>query len=560
MKHQLTMMLTFLAFVTFLTIGVLSIATEGKEKDSSRQFRMDFSTWVYAPTADAVNETYRFIGDNADIYLEQFDDKLPWREALEGSSFPDSVKDLGRLWRDTGLVNENGQKRPAMETWRTVIEQSRLAEGRTVETRIANRIFPSVFQAWSPIENKPEKSELELMAMHDLVFTGTWSMRLNWKITPEQPYKGLSTVLMNKDGGGSLDEARQRRAKLRELNPNLILLCSVGYREGRYVPPGKKVKLWQREDYPHDSEFWLRDKDGRLCPGWGEDADGDGTVERDEIHHMLVDFRNPKLHELIAQKALALKKTDVFDGIMLDWWNEHHATTGYWPDWDGTHLTRDEELAARIAILRKIREKVGDDFLILVNSNDRTVPRSAPYVNGLFMECWKPKYDNGYKARQIKRIATTLLWAEKNLKKPRINCLEGWRVVTDYDGGRGIRLKERDSKVNQKWMRMFTTLSLTHSDGYVLFGDDNAQPSPDHLHNWYDFWDADLGKPLSPGKKQEDDSFRREFSNGTAVYNPPGNTRITVVFDELRTSAATAKKRKRHSVAAADGDLFLKTK
>lgn len=415
-----------------------------------------------------------------------------------------------------------------------------------------------MFQAWNPIENRPEKSQLELMAMHDLVFAGTWSMRLNWKVTPEQPHKGLSTLLVNRDGGRSLDEARQRRAKLREFNPHLILLCEVRYREGRYVAPGKEVRLWQREDYPPDSEFWLRDRDGGLCPGWGEDADGDGKVELDEIHHMLVDFRNPKLQELIARKALALKETGVFDGIMLDWWNEHHATSGRWPKWDGTHLTRDEERAARIAILRRIRQKVGDEFLILVNSNYRPVPRSAPYVNGLFMECWKRDHRKGYEPEQVRKMAATLLWAEKNLRAPRINCLEGWRVVTDYAGGREVRIKERDSEVNRRWMRMITTLSLTHSDGYVLFGDDNAQPAPDHLHNWYEFWDANLGTPLSPGKKQDDGSFKREFSNGTAVYNPAGNAEVTVVFDESRTSAATARKGKRHSVTAADGDLFLK--
>jgi hypothetical protein len=437
-------------------------------------------------------------------------------------------------------------------------EEQQKQERLSVKVRIASRKFPSVFQAWNRIENKPEKSELELMAMHDLVFTGTWSMRVNWKITPEQPHKGLSIVLMNKEGGDSLNEALQRRAELRKLNPNLVLLCEVRYREGRYVPAGKKVKLWQQGAYPPDSEFWLKDKDGKLCPGWGEDVDGDGKVELDEIHHMLVDFRNPKLHKLIAEKALALKKSQVFDGVMLDWWNEHHATTGPWPNWNGTHLTRDDERAARIAILSKIREKVGDDFLIIVNSNYRPVPRSAPFVNGLFMECWKSKYNQVYNQGQVKKMETTLLWAEKNLKKPRINCLEGWRVVTDYTGDLKIRVKERNNDVNQKWMRMITTLGLTHSNGYVLFGDDNKQPCPDHLHNWYAFWDVDLGKPLSLGKKQNDGSSRREFSNGTAVYNPPGNKAVTVVFEKVRKSAATGKAGKKHSVAAADGDLFIK--
>jgi hypothetical protein len=124
-----------------------------------------------------------------------------------------------------------------------------------------------------------------LLARHDLVFTGTWSMRINWKITPDQPYNGLSTVLMNQQGGESLGEARQRCAELRKLNPNLKLLCEVRYREGRYVTD-KNVELWKRGAYPPDSEFWLRDENGRLCPGWGEDADGDGEVELDEIRHM----------------------------------------------------------------------------------------------------------------------------------------------------------------------------------------------------------------------------------------------------------------------------------
>ena len=332
------------------------------------------------------------------------------------------------------------------------------------------------------------------------------------------------------------------------------------YRDGRYVPSDKRVDFWYQGAYPAESEFWLKDEDGELCPGWGEDTDGDGTVELDEIHHMLVDFRNPKLHELIAQKALALKKSGVFDGIMLDWWNEHNATTSRWPNSAGTHLTAADERAARIAILRRIREKVGDEFLIIVNSNYRTVRLSAPFVNGLFMECWKSNYDRGYEPQQIMKMEATLLWAEKNLKEPRLNCLEGWRVVTDYAGDRKARIVERDSEANRKWMRMITTLSLTHSDGYVLFGDDNALPTPDHLHNWYDFWNADLGRPLSPGKKQDDGSFRREFSKGTVVYNPPGTPHATVVFEEVRRSAASASAGRRHAVGAADGDIFLKAR
>ena len=33
-------------------------------------------------------------------------------------TFPESVKDLGALWRDTGLIDQAGQPRPAYETWK----------------------------------------------------------------------------------------------------------------------------------------------------------------------------------------------------------------------------------------------------------------------------------------------------------------------------------------------------------------------------------------------------------------------------------------------------------
>ena len=81
---------------------------------------------------------------------------------------------------------------------------------------------------------------------------------------------------------------------------------------------------------------------------------------------------------------------------MLDWWNEDGATSSIGvDDWSDTILTRETELKARLSILRKIREHVGDDFLILVNANMRQIPKSAPYVNGLFMECYKSEYRKG---------------------------------------------------------------------------------------------------------------------------------------------------------------------
>ena len=72
-------------------------------------------------------------------------------------------------------------------------------------------------------------------------------------------------------------------------------------------------------------------------------------------------------------------------------------------------------------------------------------------------------------------------------------------------------------------MRLFTTISLTHSDGHIVFGDDNAEPTTDHYHNWYDFWDADLGQSVGPKRTVyegiEGLFITLEFEKGFAIYN-----------------------------------------
>ncbi|HUR10560.1 MAG TPA: hypothetical protein VM012_04290 [Flavitalea sp.] len=37
--------------------------------------------------------------------------------------FPDSTKDLGKFWRDTGLENENGEGRPSLATWKFALHK-----------------------------------------------------------------------------------------------------------------------------------------------------------------------------------------------------------------------------------------------------------------------------------------------------------------------------------------------------------------------------------------------------------------------------------------------------
>ena len=427
----------------------------------------------------------------------------------------------------------------------------------------ARRSYPSIFQAWNGIENRPDTDELQRLAQHDLAFAHPYALlKIAWNISKAQPYSGLATDLLP----SQLDTARQRKQELLSLNPNLLLLIEIRYRDARYVSRQNEADVenwWEVGYFPPDSPYWLKDNNGKPVIGWGEDTDGNGKIdENDKALSYLIDFTNPEMQNLMVSQAIALDKSGLFDGILLDWWNEDYATSPIGvDDWSATILTREAELEARLAILRKIREQVDDDFLILVNANMRQVPKSAQLVNGIFMECYKPEHTKGYSLDQILQIEETLLWAEQHLREPQINCLEGWRVVTDYMGDLDTRVAERNSDENRRWMRMMTTLSLTHSDGYVLFGDDNAIPVPDHLHNWYDFWDADLGQPMQEKAVQYRGVaglFIREFENGWAVYNRSGTTQA-VTFTDDTIGRSNGKRQMRYEVADFDGEIFLKT-
>ena len=106
-------------------------------------------------------------------------------------------------------------------------------------------------------------------------------------------------------------------------------------------------------------------------------------------------------------------------------------------------------------------------------------------------------------------------------------------------------------------MRATTTLALTESNGYCLFADPDPLPTPDHLHDWYPFWDKSLGRPLAPGVHEPDGCWMRKFTRGIAVYNPTGNRPVHLRFNVLYRSCATGLIVNMLDIPPGDGDLFV---
>jgi hypothetical protein len=360
-------------------------------------------------------------------------------------------------------------------------------EERPLRRRIESRTYPSVFQAWNRADNLPDEAREVTLSRHDLVWHTPQFFGLQWN----NSYHGLADGFAPE----SIEKGLAFRRELLKRNPNLVLIAEIRYRDAH------------RSYLPEAHRWWLRDKNGQIVPGW------------DEGGYLCLDFHNPTFRQHVAKQCRAAVESGVFDGVMLDWWADD---------------------ASRLALVQEVRQAVGDRAVIIANANHRKTPQTAPYLNGYFMECYRSET-----AKDWAQIAETLLWAESNLRKPRVNCVETWHH------------KSRD---DLHLMRATTALALTLSDGYCLFSDPNPLPAPDHLHNWYSFWDKSLGRPIATGRKNNDGTVSREFQSGSVVYNPMGNGPVWVQFRESRTSVATGRTAQKHQLGSPDGDIYLKSR
>ena len=381
-----------------------------------------------------------------------------------------------------------------------------------LEPRLENRSFPSIFTRWGrPNSNLPELSIEENIAHDDLNF-GIPEFGLAFSHTSH----GVTIA-------GIIDDAVQRRDKLLAINPYMVYLAYILMRE---YPP---------DEEPEDWPYWVRDANGKRV------SDYEGGY--------LVDFTHPHVQNRIVQQAIAVSKCGLYDGIMFDYWSES------WPvlvqrDVNTNSLrvfrTMEAEQHARDNILRRIRAETRPNFLIMGNVNAEIIPRTAPYINGGFMESTTPGDQSAESIEtSLNKIKNTLTWLEQNLREPRINALEGWAVPT----------APLNSPTNLRWMRAFTTLNLTHSDGYVLFMDViNGEKY------WHDFWDTDLGRPVGEkGQLYENREglYIREFTNGWAVYNHSGALQNITLPEEV-ISVESGLTNTLHTLPNLDGEIYLK--
>jgi Hypothetical glycosyl hydrolase family 15 len=351
-----------------------------------------------------------------------------------------------------------------------------------------------VGMAWNDATNLQEPT-IDSIARHDIVIgaPGLFKLKAN------NEYPGLATSFTQE----SVENGDQMHHELEAKNPGISTLAEIRYRDAStsYLPP--------------DSPWWQKDN-GKYVEGYP----GAG------LNYRMLDITNPQFQDHVADQAAAIVKTGAVDGVMLDWFN------------DGVHKGKDWD-AARLQMLTKIREKIDEvnpKAKIFINTNAEVQPESvSKLVDGYYMEC-----NQSSTKADWDKITNAIDAAEKQGKTV---FVETW-----FD-------KDK-SRLEENKMRATMALVMTHApDGVALFGDPDGLKKAEHGHDFYNFYETKIGKPIGP-LKEIDGTSQRDFENGTFVYNPIGNGPYEVHFPTPRTSAATGKRGTSFCISAEDGDFF----
>ena len=395
--------------------------------------------------------------------------------------------------------------------------------------RVLTKNYPAIFQGFN--SNFAETAEElaryypgtdpevyhQRAAKNDLYFSA-W-LHLDF-ISDTPPYERIATRI-----GGNLDRARAVQEKQLALNPNLVFLTQP------FVLP-------DLEDFPPDTDLLLRHPDGQLVDWSGE-------------YHL--NIVSPEAQQLWINWIVAIAECGLLDGVVLDGFLLN-GTAGRRPIYKelsasaGREITDEDIIEIFRHIFRSVRERVHPNFLILVNANVTRPDRYADLINGSFMESdrWHLSRDG------LLEMEAVLSWNEENLRAPQVNCLEGRALEGPSH-----------SPENLRRMRLATTLSLTHSDGYVDYTTHVPAEAGGHrLAPWYDFWDANLGQPIGEKAQLCDNCeglFIREFTNGWVIYNRSGKV-AKIQLPMQTTGVASGITNTIHIVPDLDGEMYLKQK
>ena len=263
-----------------------------------------------------------------------------------------------------------------------------------------------------------------------------------------------------------------------------------------YVYPNFAYSIWYNRDLQDDHTTTIK---------WKHAKEYGKTLALDVTKKT---FADAFAKEVLTQ----FKRAENLDGIFFDWWHKNHPVP-----WRGNKL---EKAMERVAL--SLRAKLGEDFILLGNTNWEMNPKLTRLLNGVFLELYKKHgRSNAYSCNEIAKIEKLLKFHDKVLRSPKIIALEPWRITNRKLISFPEIDADRNSEENQKFARLFSAMSaVTVSNGYILYSDNNADDdNADYDHYYYNVYEVDLGKAVSKPMALKAGVSIKQFERGYIAFN-----------------------------------------
>lgn len=311
-------------------------------------------------------------------------------------------------------------------------------------------------------------------------------------------------------------------ATIRSLNPDIVLLVHipVGY-HGDYTAPQIEADVRVRL-YGYD--WWMYDTNGQRVVN----AHGDGMMNI--TPNCPRNYNGDRLCDWLPKHIASwVGPGGQWDGVYLDYaMDDIHWLNAYLPapmDSDGDCVADSaEDLNAAwreglAIVVSKLREIVGDDYIIATNGNNTLYE----YANGSTREDFPRMHGDWYD--NIQSPAYGYVTNEREYGNPSANIINTiWRGPVS--NGELVRTSDFEREI-----RFGLASTLVFGDGYYSF--DGGAGLHDHSQTWWhELYEMDLGKPvgkalaartataLAPYIEWGDMTRVRRFEKGVVAVNP----------------------------------------
>jgi len=291
---------------------------------------------------------------------------------------------------------------------------------------------------------------------------------------------------------------------------------------------GSNQRLFPDNMFELYESYWNYYYVGKTHSNWKDQAQQQTFITNIDWNHdaeygitKAMNIIDPKYPKAFADEVNAVSK-DGFHGLFLDYWHIHHPTP-----WRGTRLEN-----AMIVMTDEIRRKVGDDFLLLGNTNWSKNSNLVSPMNGVFLELYKEPYSrsDNFSFTEIAEMEELIKFHEKHLRYPKLIAFEPWRITDKSDP------TNRTSEDNLRFARLYSAMATVIPEhGYILYADNNPDfDDGDHDHHYYDVYSVDLGKPVSKYTPITEGVAYKKFEDGYIAFNRLDND-VTVNFGEFQS-------------------------